>query len=82
MIGQLLVMRQKVCMPTIVVQPIVKMIFFIFPILVCDQPRHDCELLGLCCDRGCPFFVKIILTLAREVIAITQSLELPEVCFP
>jgi hypothetical protein len=84
MIGQQLVMRQEKCLPGIVVQPIVKMIFCVIPcllILVYDQPGHDVDILGLCRDHCCPFFVEIILTPAREIIIITQSLELPEVWF-
>ncbi len=82
MIDQQLVMRQKACLPAIIVQPIVKMISFVLPIFVCDQPGYDCNVLGLCCDHGCPFFVEIILTLKRYIIIITQSLRLPEVGFP
>ncbi len=31
-------MCQKVCLSAVAVQPIVEMIFFVFPILVCDHP--------------------------------------------
>jgi hypothetical protein len=82
--GQQLMMRQEVCLPTIFVQSIVKMNFFLVPcslILIYDQPGHDVNVLGLRHDNCYPFFVEIILTPARELIVITQSLELPEVCF-
>ncbi len=84
MIGQQLVMHQEECLPAIVVQSIFKMIVFVVPcllILVCDHPEYDVNVLGLCHDHCCPFFVEIILTPAREIIIITQSLELPEVRF-
>ncbi len=83
MIGQNLVIRQEEYLPTIVVGPIIKMISLVdlcLLIFVCDQPRHDVDVPWLSLDYFFPFFVEIILTPAKEVIVVTQCLELAKFC--
>jgi hypothetical protein len=83
MIGQHLVMWGGKSLPVVIVRIIIKLIFAIVLcslIFVCNLIVHFANVSGLSLYYLCPFFVWIILILAKQVVVIAQLLELQHVC--
>ncbi len=83
MMGQHLVMCEEKCLPAVVVRRIVKLIAVLVPcslVFVCNPTVHYAYLSGPSLRYLCPFFVQMILILAKHVVVIIQFLELQHVC--
>ncbi len=85
MVGQHLVMCEEKCLPAVVVRRIIESIFIIVPCLlvfVINPTVHYVYVSGPSLCHLCPFFVQIILILAKHVVVVTSFLELQHVCLP
>jgi hypothetical protein len=79
MIPHQLMIRQKKCTAIFIRSVVVRILFVISLIILCDQPTHDADVTGPCPGKFLPLFIEIILIPAKIVTIITLGFELHNV---